>query len=194
MMKQKRISWIKEIDPTTSEELRAIYEREEKREQSPVANVLRVHSVKPRTLDRHMQLYNTIMFGESELSRAQREMIGVVVSKANACPYCVSHHGNAFYFVTHKEEKMKKIAKDFRTADLNDIDLAICEYAEKLTKTPYKMTEEDIKNMRSLGLSDEAVFDVNQICAYFNYVNRIVHGLGVASEADLKAVVEEDSE
>ncbi len=194
MMKQKRIAWIKEIDPSTSKELRGIYEREEKRTKSPIANVLRVHSIKPKTLDAHMQLYNTIMFGESKLSRAQREMIGIVVSEANACPYCVSHHGNAYYFVTHEKEKMKKIAKDFRTAELDDIDCAICEYAEKLTKNSYKMTEDDIKKMRSLGLSDAAIFDVNQVCAYFNYVNRIVHGLGVGFETGIKTVADDDGQ
>jgi uncharacterized peroxidase-related enzyme len=122
------------------------------------------------------------MFGEGELSRAQREMIGVVVSSANACPYCVSHHGNALYFVTHEQEKMKQIANDYRSADLSDLDTAICAYVEKLTDTPYKITEGDINQLHDLGLSDTGVFEVNQICAYFNYVNRIVHGLGVVVE------------
>lgn len=52
-----------------------------------VANILTVHSLNPAALQAHFDLYKTIMFGPSELSRAQREMIAVVVSTANNCHY-----------------------------------------------------------------------------------------------------------
>ncbi len=52
-----------------------------------VANILAVHSLNPPALRAHFGLYKTLMFGGSELSRAQREMIAVVVSAANECHY-----------------------------------------------------------------------------------------------------------
>ncbi len=52
-----------------------------------VANILTVHSLNPPALRAHCGLYKTLMFGRSELSRAQREMIAVVVSTANECHY-----------------------------------------------------------------------------------------------------------
>ncbi len=52
-----------------------------------VANILAVHSLSPAALRAHYGLYKTLMFGRSELSRAQREMIAVVVSTANQCHY-----------------------------------------------------------------------------------------------------------
>lgn len=52
-----------------------------------VANILTVHSLNPAALRAHYELYRTLMFGRSELTRAQREMIAVVVSKTNACHY-----------------------------------------------------------------------------------------------------------
>ena len=52
-----------------------------------VANILKVHSLNPGALRGHFDLYKTLMFGRSDLSRAQREMIAVVVSKTNACHY-----------------------------------------------------------------------------------------------------------
>ena len=52
-----------------------------------VANILAVHSLNPAALQAHFELFKTIMFGPSELSRAQREMIAVVVSTANNCHY-----------------------------------------------------------------------------------------------------------
>jgi uncharacterized peroxidase-related enzyme len=176
------MSWIKEISREENEVLKKIYEDAEKRTKEPTANVLKVHSIRPKVLKIHMDLYELIMFGEGKLSRAQREMIGVVVSSANQCPYCVGHHSEALNHVTENKELMEKVARNYLTAKLGEVDLAICDYANKLTKTSYKMIETDIINFRNLGLDDETIFDINQIIAYFNYVNRIVHGLGVELE------------
>ena len=52
-----------------------------------IDNVLKIHSLNPRSLEDHYNLYRTLMYGRSPLSRAQREMIAVVVSAANKCHY-----------------------------------------------------------------------------------------------------------
>jgi alkylhydroperoxidase family enzyme len=52
-----------------------------------VDHILAVHSLRPSSLRTHYDLYKDVMFGPSELSRAQREMIAVVVSVANRCHY-----------------------------------------------------------------------------------------------------------
>ncbi|MDI6453050.1 peroxidase-related enzyme [Peloplasma aerotolerans] len=176
------MAWIKEVSREEDELLKSIYESAEKRTGEKTANVLKVHSQDPKTLEIHMNLYERLMFEEGELSRKEREMIGVVVSKSNECSYCVTHHGQSLAHVTENIELMKKISEDYHLAELSDKELEICKYAEKLTKYPYRMEEEDIIALRSFNLSDLAIFQINQICAYFNYVNRIVFGLGVELE------------
>lgn len=176
------MSWIREVSRKDNKKLNKIYTKAEKRTSQGVANVLRVHSINPDVLEIHMNLYEQIMFGSSELSRTDREMIGVVVSVSNECPYCITHHREALNFVSKGNELMQKVANDYREASLTKKQLVICQYVEKLTKTPYKIVQEDIFKLRDTGFSDEAIFDINQICAYFNYVNRIVHGLGVDLE------------
>lgn len=52
-----------------------------------VDNVLKIHSLNPPSLEGHYQFYRMLMFGKSDLSRAQREMIAVVVSVTNKCHY-----------------------------------------------------------------------------------------------------------
>ena len=52
-----------------------------------LANVLASHSLNARALADHYRLYRTIMFGESELTRAEREAMAVAVSAANDCHY-----------------------------------------------------------------------------------------------------------
>lgn len=50
-------------------------------------NILQIHGVHSQTMRLHYQLYRELMYGKSELSRTQREMIGVVVSAHNQCHY-----------------------------------------------------------------------------------------------------------
>lgn len=71
------------LDPTLAE----LYEQNRNREQDCVDNILRIHSHSPPSLKGHLGLYKSLMFGKSELSRAQREMIAVVVSTINECHY-----------------------------------------------------------------------------------------------------------
>ena len=54
---------------------------------SGVDNILKIHSLNPESLDAHVQLYKTIMYGKSPISRVDREMIAVLVSSINQCHY-----------------------------------------------------------------------------------------------------------
>jgi uncharacterized peroxidase-related enzyme len=81
------MAWIKVIPPSEAPaELAEQYGRMHGKAGN-VANILAVHSLNPRALRAHFDLYRTIMFGRSELTRAQREMLAVVVSSTNRCHY-----------------------------------------------------------------------------------------------------------
>jgi uncharacterized peroxidase-related enzyme len=81
------LAWIKTIPPPeASGELLEQYARM-RDPTGNVANILQIHSLNPAALRAHFDLYRTLMFARSELSRAQREMIAVVVSKTNGCHY-----------------------------------------------------------------------------------------------------------
>lgn len=81
------MAWIRVVPPSeASGELTQQYSRM-KDANGNVANILSVHSLNPAALRTHYDLYRAVMFGPSELSRAQRESIAVVVSVANQCHY-----------------------------------------------------------------------------------------------------------
>jgi uncharacterized peroxidase-related enzyme len=61
-------------------------------------------------------------------------------------------------------------------------DRAMLEYAVKLTRTPSAVTREDVQALRSHGLTDEAIHEVAQVAALFNYYNRLADGLGIDPE------------
>lgn len=76
-----------------------------------------------------------------------------------------------------------QVEVDYRGADLTPADRQMLDYAAKLTRAPWQMTEKDVIALRELGFSDRAVLDIAQVTAYYAYVNRIADGLGVSLEA-----------
>ncbi len=80
------MAWIRIINEADARgELAELYKRESATR--GIGNLLQVHSLNPRSLRAHLDLFRTLMYGRSGLTRAQREMIGVVVSALNRCPY-----------------------------------------------------------------------------------------------------------
>ncbi len=150
-----------------------------------LSEVLKIQSLNPATIKSHAQLYLDIMFAQSPLTRAQREMIAVVVSVANGCKYCQVHHTAALNNYWKNEKRIEKLKKDFAKASLSEKELAMCEFAVHLTKDPAAHEATDFtQTLRDNGLSDRAILDIVLVIAYFNYVNRIVMALGVELEED----------
>ncbi len=81
------MTWIKVIDvPEAEGALREAYD-EVAPERGEVGNILKAHSLHPKVLRAHLRLYRELMFGKSELTRAERETIAVAVSVVNHCHY-----------------------------------------------------------------------------------------------------------
>ena len=89
------MSWIQEIEVNEADgALEEVY-AELKKKRGKISNILKVHSLNPAALGNHLDLYMTLMFGKSGLSRMEREAIAVVVSATNECEYCVNHHAES---------------------------------------------------------------------------------------------------
>ena len=71
---------------------------------------------------------------------------------------------------------------DYTNADLTPPQRVMLDYAVKLTESPAFMEAADLKPLREAGFDDKAILDINQIVAYFAYVNRVADGLGVEME------------
>lgn len=177
------MSWIEEIDIDKADgKLAEIYdELVEKR--GKVSNILKVHSLNPAAMSDHLDLYMTIMFGKSGLSRAEREAIGVVVSANNDCAYCVNHHAEALRQYIKDEDTLAMLISADGLETLEPRLSNIVRHAEKLTNAPGAMTESDLGELRAVGLDDKDILDLSLITAYFNFVNRLALGLGVAFTA-----------
>lgn len=150
-----------------------------------LAEVHKIQSLNPETIHSHMALYMDIMFSTSPLNRAIRELIAVVVSRTNNCNYCVKHHAAALNNYWKDEEKIEALLSGKDSDILGANELSICQFARQLTLNPSaQMIESKIKKLKSLGYSDRAILDMNLVISYFNFVNRMVLGLGLELEKD----------
>lgn len=77
---------------------------------------------------------------------------------------------------------MHAVAREWRAADLDQADQALCIFAEKLTLHPQEMSAQHIDALRAAGFSDVAIHDAAQVIGYFNYINRVADALDVAPE------------
>ena len=181
------------IDPIAPENAKGIVQIEyEKgvRRSGRVYNILKIMSQSPEALQASMRMYLAIMFGESDLSRAQREMLATVVSQTNDCFYWIESHGEAFRAEAKNDALADQLKQDWKTAELNNSDRSLCQWAEKLTQSPDKMTQADVDFLKQKGFSQSAISDAAQVTSYFNYINRIADGLGVDLEAEMEKVNE----
>ncbi len=179
------MAYIKVIEPDEADgKLKEIYDDLIK-SRGKIANVHTIQSLNPESIVNHMDLYMTLMYGKSPLKRVLREMLGVVVSKANNCEYCQKHHLEAVQHYWKDEQKCQNFLNDFTTAELSGTELMLCDFAYELTINPDKVNDKNyISPLKNAGLSDRAILDATMIIAYFNFVNRIVMSLGVYVEED----------
>lgn len=84
------------------------------------------------------------------------------------------------------EEILNGILADYKTAPISEKEKAMLDYAVKLTEKPAGVRKENLKKLRKFDLSDRDILDLNQVVAYFNYVNRTADGLGIDLEAEHK--------
>jgi len=179
------MAFIKVIEHADSEgELKEVYDHLLET-RGKLAEVHKIQSLNPKSIMNHMDFYMTIMFGKSPLKRYQREMIAVVVSSANQCHYCQTHHGAALNHFWKNGEKVNALWMDYSQVDLPEIDMILCGYANALTLNPGKVKENEfIIPLKNLGMEERAILDASLVISYFNFVNRLVLGLGVNLEVD----------
>jgi uncharacterized peroxidase-related enzyme len=123
--------------------------------------------------------FEDLMAPSPGLGKAEREMISVVVSMQNLCLYCLTAHGFALRALLKDPVKGDRITLDYRRAGLTEKQLAMLDFAVKLTLDPVTVSEEDIEDLRAVGFSDEDVWDIAEVTAMFNYTNRLSSATGM---------------
>lgn len=138
-----------------------------------VPNVLRAYARRPEHFRAFMAYHDVLMKGEGGLSRTEREAIVVAVSSENRCQYCMTAHGAALRVLGKDPIVAEQIANNWRTADLSPRLRAILTFASRVNEAAFAATDEEIEALQTAGLSDDDIWDVAAIAAFFGFSNRM---------------------
>ncbi len=183
------MSWIKVISFEAAQgKLKRLYNRI-KGPDNTLDNVLSIHSLRPHTLEGHMVLYKSVLHHTGNtFPKWYLETLGTYISKLNDCNYCAQHHVVGLERELADKAKFARVQEAMKSGDfskvLDEKQLAGMHYAIKLTEDHKNISKEDMMALRAAGFNDGEILEVNQVASYFNYVNRMVVGLGVNLEKE----------
>lgn len=176
------MAWIRTIDWGDAEgELLDAYNWQASSLGEP-AEFTMLGSLYPPIVEERLRLYRTVERCESALSPVERQMACYVTSLLNGTDHCASGLRLKLEALGSPLAVLDEVAARPDRPRTGDARLdAIAAHAAKLTLHPTEMTEADVDELRAHGLEDLDILDLNNLSAYYNYINRIVMGLGLRS-------------
>jgi uncharacterized peroxidase-related enzyme len=143
------------------------------------ATLLNVFKSFPETAAPLLDFHESLLRGPSPLSVAERELLAAFVSRLNACTYCSGVHEATAQAFEVEPEVLRALMEDIETSPVDTRLKPIFHYVRKLTESPSRIVPADAAAVFAAGWDDAALHDAVNICALFNFMNRMVEGLGI---------------
>lgn len=140
-----------------------------------VPNVFLALGARPAELRAFMAYHDALMEKDEGLTKAEREMIVVATSSANSCQYCVVSHGAILRIRAKDPLIADQVAVNYRKADIPGRQKAMLDYAMKVCLASHTIGEEDFAALRAHGFSDDDIWDIGAIAAFFAMSNRLAN-------------------
>lgn len=170
--------WISTVPPEEATgRLAEAYEWQAKRLGEPTEFTV-LGSLEPDLVYARLQLYKASERASSKLTERQRTLAGHVASAVNETPHCTSRSVIKLRELGYSEPELAEIEAG-RYGSLSPEEAAVAIYADKLTRSPGAIVEADIEALRTAGLGDHEILDLNNQVAHLNYTNRVANGLGL---------------
>lgn len=115
----------------------------------------------------------------SGLTKGEREMIVTATSAANQCLYCVVAHGAILRIYEKKPLVADQVAVNYRKADIPPRQRAMLDFAMKVCLRSHEIEEADFPALHAHGFSDEDIWDIAAITAFFGLSNRMASFSGM---------------
>jgi len=138
-----------------------------------VPNVFLALAHRPDEFRAFFAYHDALMLRDSGLTKAEREMIVVATSGANDCLYCVVAHGAVLRIYAKNPLIADQVAVNYRKADISERQKAMLEFAVKIAKRSSELVDTDFAALRSHGFTDEDIWDIGAIAAFFALSNRM---------------------
>lgn len=140
-----------------------------------VPNVFLTLAHRPDEFRAFMAYHDALMEKESGITKAEREMIVVATSGANGCPYCVVAHGAILRVRAKNPLISDQVATNYRKADISPRQKSMLDFALKMALKSAEIGEADFAELRGHGFSDEDIWDIGAISAFFALSNRMAN-------------------
>ena len=140
-----------------------------------VPNVFLALAHRPEEFRAFFAYHDALMERKSGLTKAEREMIVVATSNANQCQYCVVAHGAILRIRAKDPLVSDQVAINYRKADISPRQKAMLDFAMKVAFESYAVGDSDFAALRSHGFSDEDIWDIGAIAAFFALSNRMAN-------------------
>jgi uncharacterized peroxidase-related enzyme len=148
-----------------------------------VPGILKCFSSSPALLKQIMEMSSTLVFADGYLGRRVKEMIATYVSSLNECPYCADSHG--FFLKVHGGSDVvlnALAAGDTENTCISASEQHLLGFVHKVTCESYKISETDVKELRSAGWDDRQIAECVHVSAMFACFNRVANAFGLPSQ------------
>ena len=144
-----------------------------------VPNVFLTLAYRPDEFRAFFAYHDALMDKDSGLTKAEREMIVVATSSANQCHYCVVAHGAILRIRAKNPQIADQIAINYRKADITPRQRAMLDFAMKVSRAAEEISEQDLADISCHGCSDDDIWDIAAISAFFALSNRMANVTGM---------------
>jgi uncharacterized peroxidase-related enzyme len=153
-----------------------------------VPNVFLVLAHRPEEFRAFFAYHDALMEKESGLTKAEREMIVVATSAANHCLYCVVAHGAILRIRAKNPLLSDQVATNYRKADITPRQVAMLDFAMKVSRESERVDEADFAAMRAAGFTEEDIWDTGAVAALFALSNRMANLTGMRPNDEFDAL------
>jgi uncharacterized peroxidase-related enzyme len=140
-----------------------------------VPNVFVTLAHRPDEFRAFFAYHDALMLKEGGLSKAEREMIVVATSGANDCLYCIVAHGAILRIYAKNPLVADQVAVNYRKADVSPRQRAMLAFAMKVAVNSAAIDDADFATLREHGFTDEDIWDIGAIAAFFALSNRMAN-------------------
>lgn len=149
-----------------------------------VPNVFLTLAHRPDEFRAFFAYQDALMEKPGNLTKAEREMIVVATSGVNQCQYCVIAHGAILRIRAKNPLIADQVATNYRKADITDRQKAMLDFAMKVSQTAHLVGEADFATLKTHGFSEDDIWDIAGISAFFGMSNRIANVTSMRPNAE----------
>ncbi|MCP3473431.1 peroxidase-related enzyme [Bradyrhizobium sp. CCGUVB1N3] len=153
-----------------------------------IPNVFLVLAHRPDEFRAFFAYHDALMDKPGNLTKAEREMIVVATSNLNQCQYCVVAHGAILRIRAKDPLIADQVAVNYRKADIADRQKAMLDFAVRVSTEAQKVSESDFATLKSHGFTEEDIWDIAAISAFFGLSNRLANVTSMRPNAEFYAM------